>query len=280
MSMIARAKLLGCLLCLGASTLFARADVAGDYKIILERNPFGLKPPPAPPAPATNTAPVETPTAYKLSGITALFRPPRAMFVNQPPGKPTPEYLSLSEGQRQGSLEVLPGGINVKAGTVRVKISGEERTMSFEKDGLKPASGPPAMMTAPGVPTPMPVPGYNPAPATPGGTMVAPPSSVVPQFNRPPAPVSGGFAPAAMPTEIIMQSAPPQRPVRVGTTPIPLTQQNTTSPPPAPHIDPAEQALRIEIQRIVDAPRVNAGELPPLPPTDLSNPPLPAAPRR
>lgn len=263
--MTTRAKFLGCLLGLGATVMVARADVAGDYKIILERNPFGLKPPPPPPAPPTNAAPAETPTNYKLSGITALFRPPRAMFVNHPPGKPTPEYLSLSEGQRQGSLEVLPGGIDVKAGTVKVKISGEERTMSFEKDGLKGPAGP-AIATAPGVPVPMVMPGFNPVPATPGGSMTAPGGIPSPQFNAPrPVPTA---SPAVMPTPVQLQGVP-ARPVR-GTTTIPLTQQNATSPPPAPNVDPVEQAVRMEIQRTIDQKKVAVGELPPLPPTDLT----------
>lgn len=245
--------------------MVAGADVAGDYKIILERNPFGLKPPPPPPPPPTN-APAETPTNYKLSGITALFRPPRAMFVNQPPGKPTPEYLSLSEGQRQGSLEVLPGGINVKAGTVKVKISGEERTMSFEKDGLKGPSGP-AIATAPGVPVPMVTPGFNPVPATPGGSMTAPGGIPTPQLNAPrPAPTA---TPAVIPVPAPIQTTP-TRQIRTGTTAIPLTQQNTTSPPPAPNVDPVEQTVRMEIQRKLDEKKVVSGELPPLPPTDLT----------
>lgn len=261
------AKIFGCLLCLGAAAGIASADVAGDYKIIIERNPFGLKPPPPPPPPPTN-APVETPTAYKLSGITALFRPPRAMFVNQPPGKPTPEYLSLSEGQRQGSLEVLPGGIDIKAGTVKVKIAGEERTLSFEKDGLKGPSSP-VVATAPGVPTPMVAPGFNPVPATPGGSMAAPAGMPSPQLNYPQAPVAPMASPAIMPVPV-PGATTPVRPLRTGATSIPLTQQNVTAPPPAPNVDPVEQTVRMEIQRKLDEKRVNAGELPPLPPTDLT----------
>ena len=88
--------LLLAVVCCGALT--ARADAVGDYKVILDRNPFALKPPPVPQPPSTN-APPETPTNYKLTGITALFKPRRAMFVNQVPGKPVPEYISLSEGQ-------------------------------------------------------------------------------------------------------------------------------------------------------------------------------------
>lgn len=256
-----RVKTTGCLLCLWACVAVARADVVGDYKVILDRNPFGLKPPPVAPSAPTN-APVETPTNYKLSGITALFKPPRAMFVNQPPGKPAPEYVSLSEGQRQGGIEVLPGGINLSNGTVRVKISGEERTMSFEKDGLKPAGGPP-IMTAPGVPVPFGQ--FNPVQPTPGGSMVAPAIPTPQPSYRPPNTMPQPVNPAVIPVPAQFQGTP-TRPVRT----VPLTQQNQTTPPPAPHIDPVEQTVRMEIQRVVDAPKVQRGDLPPLPPTDLT----------
>lgn len=234
-----------------------RADAIGDYKVILDRNPFGLKPPPVPPPPPTN-APPETPTNYKLSGITALFRPPRAMFVNQVPGKPVPEYLSLSEGQRQGGLEVLTNGINIKAGTVRVKISGEERTLSFEKDGLKAAAGPP-LMTATGVPVPMGA--RNPVPSTPLGAQVQPLGSPGLQASpyRPQPPPNagqgavGGGINTARQVRIPMDGAPVQ-----------------SSPPPAPEVDKAKQALQMEFNRVIDAPKVQRGELPPLPPTDLT----------
>lgn len=260
MTPMTRAKMWG--LCLGllAVVAGARADAVGDYKIILDRNPFGLRPPPPPPPVPTNSAP-ETPTNYKLSGITALFKPPRAMFVNQVPGKPTPEYVSLSEGQRQGSIEVLPGGIDVRGGKVRVKISGEERTMSFEKDGLKAAAGPP-VMTAPGVPVPMGA--LNPVPATPGGSMAQPPvaySGLQPSAYRP----------GASPTTPEMQAVSgvginTARQVRIPMDGVPAQ----SSPPPAPHVDPVEQALKMEVNRVIDAPKVQRGDLPPLPPTDLT----------
>lgn len=250
---------------LGCASVAVRADALGDYKVILERNPFGLKPPPPPPPPATNGAP-ETPTNYKLSGITALFNPPRAMFVNQVPGKPTPEYLSLSEGQRQGAIEVLANGINLKAGSVRVKISGEERTLSFEKDGLKAAAGAP-IMTAPGVPRPMP--GFNPVQPTPGGSMA--PGITAPQFNRP-SPTTPQAVPAATPAIPApgQLQITPTRQIRTGSVTVPIQQQNQTSPPPAPNVDPVVQTVAIEVNRAATKSQVDAGQLPPLPPTDLT----------
>ncbi|MEN9574801.1 MAG: hypothetical protein RL514_2656 [Verrucomicrobiota bacterium] len=260
------------LVLLGCATLLARADAVGDYKVILDRNPFGLKPPPPPVAPPAPAPLPETPTNYKLSGITALFNPPRAMFVNQPPGKPTPEYLSLSEGQVQGSLEVLPNGINVKAGTVRVKISGEERTLSFEKDGLKAPAGPP-IMTAPGVPLP-PFGLPNPVPPTPGGSMVPTANTPATPYNFPvpgTAQPAGGAIPSPVPS-----GTSPARPLRgagtgTGTVVLPIANGgNQTSPPQAPPVDPVVQAVTMEVHRAATKKQVDAGQLPPLPPTDLT----------
>jgi len=245
---------------LGWASIAARADAIGDYKVILDRNPFGLKPPPAP-VKIEVPAPPETPTNYKLSGITGLFKPPRAMFVNQVPGKPVPEYLSLSEGQRQGSLEVLPGGIDIRGGKVRVKISGEERTLSFEKDGLKAAAGPP--MVQPGVA--MPVNRFNPVPPAPGGTVAAPGGIPVPQ------PAYRSATPTVLPVPAVVSGVSgagfnTSRPLRI----TPDAAPAQSSPPPAPKVDPVEQAVRMEVQRVIDAPKVRSGDLPPLPPTDLT----------
>lgn len=249
------------------ATLAARADAVGDYKVILERNPFALKPPPVPQPPPTN-APPETPTNYKLTGITALFKPRRAMFVNQVPGKPTPEFISLSEGQRQGTLEVLADGINIKAGTVRVKISGEERTLSFDKDGLKAMAGGP-VMTAPGVPTPLNQ--LNPVPPTPGGS-IAPPPNFQGGYQNSQGSFNRGAAPAIQSGTIAAQgnigtgAINTSRTVRIPMDSTPVQ----SSPPPAPKVDPVEQAVRMEVQRVIDAPKVQSGDLPPLPPTDLT----------
>ena len=246
---------------LGCSAANVCADAVGDYKVILDRNPFGLKPTPLPPPPQTN-APPETPTKFKLSGLTALFKPPRAMFVNEGvPGKP--EYISLPEGQGGGGILVLSNGINFAAGTVRVIIAGEERTLSFEKDGLKPAVGSPLMSAPGGAPLRF-TGGYNPAPAAP----------VVPgNFNQLPSGVPSLGAPGAIPPPAAMPPNTARIP-RSGTGTsadsfvVPIGNAgNQTSPPPAPKVDPGEQALRMEIsQKIYEQ---TPGAFPPLPPSDL-----------
>lgn len=251
------------LLCL-ANSGSARAEAVGDYQVILERNPFGLKPPPPPPPPPAPAPDPVKPTNWKLSGLTALFKPPRAMFVNQVPGKPTPEYLSVPQGERQGAIEVLPDGIDIAAGTVRVKINGEERTMSFKDDGLKGPAGPP-VPTLPSFPVP---PGLNPTPATPlgGGQVPAPVVPTIPTVQ----PLKTGVQPApATPAGVvpIPGASNFQRNVRIAPG---VAGQNATSPPPAPNVDPAEQALRMEINRKITEAQVQRGELPPLPGTDLT----------
>lgn len=257
---------------LGCSAANVCADAGGDYKVILDRNPFGLKPAPLPPPPQTN-APPETPTKFKLSGLTALFKPPRAMFVNEGvPGKP--EYISLPEGQGGGGILVLSNGINFAAGTVRVIIAGEERTLSFEKDGVKPAVGSPLMPAPGGAPARF-TGGYNPQPATLGGTTISQPSAVPVNFNQIPSGVSPQGGAGAIPPPAITPNT--ARIPRFGqaTEVVPIVVPfanagNQTSPPPAPPVDPVVQAVTMEVQRAATKKQVDAGQLPPLPPTDLS----------
>ena len=230
----------------------AHADTAGDYSVTLERNPFGLKPPPPPPPPPTN-APPETPTNYKLTGISALFKPTRVMFVNQLPGKPQPEYITLSEGQRQGSLEVVPGGINLRRGEVKVKISGVESTMSFEKNGIKVAATGPA----PGAPMPggmpVPIPGMpqNPNPPKPGGAMTAP--GMPGMNNTPPAYVPPVQLPVGAPATTDPNAGPGinvNRPMRTtGAVSLPVNQQaSQPTPPDHGNVDPVRQTVAMEVK--------------------------------
>lgn len=218
----------GWLLFLCITAVSASADLVGDYKVILERNPFGLKPTPPPPKIET-IAPPGTPLNYKLTGMTALFKKPRAMFVNQIPGKTTPEYISLSEGQRQNGLEVLPGGIDLSKGTVRVKISGEERTLSFAKDGLSAvgASAPSQPMAVTTLPQPTVTPLQASKLVAPNG--VGGPSSIL----------GPSISPPLQPTPSMMS------PGYAGGRPIGVLQ-SPTSPSPGPNSNPTEQ---IEIMR-------------------------------
>jgi hypothetical protein len=114
-----------------------------NYDVIVDRNPFGLKPRPAP---KTNEVVATPPEELFLTGLTSLGGL-RAYFMSKaPPGK-TPDYYNLGIGEREDSLEVL--AIDPSAGTVTVRNAGIESVMSFKANGVKapvaptkPAGGP------------------------------------------------------------------------------------------------------------------------------------------
>jgi len=129
------------------------------YQAIIDRNPFGLKPPPLPPEPPQPPAAAQAPpSALKLSGITTLLSGKKAMFVLQEPGKPVVYSDLLREGEKDRAitnLEVLH--IDERAGTVQVKFGGKDLAMDFKSNGLQiavgPAAPPPGAPGGPGAPT-------------------------------------------------------------------------------------------------------------------------------
>lgn len=144
------------------------------YQAIIDRNPFGLKPPPLPPEPPQTPAAAQAPpSALKLSGITTLLSGKKAMFVLQEASKPVVYSDLLREGEKDRqitNLEVLY--IDEKAGTVQVRFGGKELAMDFKSNGLQiavgPAAPPPGAVGAPGgagAPT-LARPGATPSPNT------------------------------------------------------------------------------------------------------------------
>ena len=125
-----------------ALLLSAFFSQANQYQEIVDRNLFGLKPPPsaesqAPPKP-------EMPK-LTLTGITTILGNKRALLKTAPkPGKQgeaaKEESYILAEGQRDGDIEVI--SIDEKAGIVRLTYGGDPVTLSFEKDGPKGPGGP------------------------------------------------------------------------------------------------------------------------------------------
>src|SRR5437870_6189310 len=92
-------------------TAAVQADVtepaANPYQVIIERNPFGLKPPP----PIVNKDPtnVVIPVNVKFTGITSKSTNKVAWFVipAQPGKNPNPQLLRIPEHEKQGDIEVL-----------------------------------------------------------------------------------------------------------------------------------------------------------------------------
>ena len=125
----------GFVLGLGARGLIA--DVPGNpYQGIVERNVFNLKPPPPVGPPEPPPAPVPKIT---LTGITTILGNKRALMkVLEPPKPPQAakeESYILTEGQRDGEIEVL--AIDEQAGTVKVNNHGTVQELTFDKDGAK-----------------------------------------------------------------------------------------------------------------------------------------------
>lgn len=164
----------GILIRLAGLTLVAGvcANVWADAKVnpydpIVERNPFGLKPPPPPPDPNDAPKPPPPPLAtVELTGITSILSSKRALLEIVPgPGKPMLKPI-LAEGERVESVEVV--SINVEKNEVTVKNGSVVTNLTFKVAKAAPA------------PTGPPVPGAVPRPAMP----VPPPAQTSFNYNQ------------------------------------------------------------------------------------------------
>src|ERR1022692_87152 len=128
----------------GAQALVSDST-GGPYHGIVARNVFDVHPP-APHDPALDKPPTPPPPNIKISGITDILHRKQVIFkVMLPPKPPAPakeESYILTEGQREGEIEVLE--IDVKAGTVKMSDYGIITNLSIELNGEKLVSGPPA----------------------------------------------------------------------------------------------------------------------------------------
>lgn len=234
------------------------------YKVIIDRNPFALRPLP-PPAPAKveeKLAP--PPTEVNLTGITSMMGKTKAYLVAKERGKSETQYLSMAEGEKQGVLEVLE--INEKAGTVKIKNSDQEMVLNFQDNGVKTvamAGGvpkPPLPSAAPGA---RPMIGLPPHNATPGPQPV--PLMVPGQHNN-----SGNSPEPSF--QRIPRLAPGQ-----------TTSQNTVTVPHPPQasLTAEESIVLVAAQTEAKADEIKQGTFPPLPPTPLTpDPPMPPLPGR
>ncbi len=126
----------------------ARADVTeravNPYHVIIDRNPFGLRPPPAPPTNAPPTTPPVVVTV-KFTGITSDSTGRKAWLVipPQPNKNPNPQYLSIA-----GAPGALPTpGIMPAPGTPSpgIRTAGGAPTVSAHdamaaRYGLQPST--------------------------------------------------------------------------------------------------------------------------------------------
>ena len=131
---------LQCCLTAGASP----TSSGNPYHQIVERNVFGLRPPP----PARLEPPPAPSPKVRLTGITTILGNKLALLKIQFPAQPSKpvkeESCVLAEGQRDGLIEVLE--INEKTAQVKVDNSGTVSVITFEKPSPTPtgiASPPP-----------------------------------------------------------------------------------------------------------------------------------------
>jgi hypothetical protein len=140
------------------------AELKENYQSIIERNPFGLRPPPAPPT--NNIAPPEPKAKVEvfLTGMTSIGfpkYPKQAFFYTREQGKKDVTHYALTEGGGKDGIEVL--SIDTASRKVKIKMDNAETLLSFDTHGVpvqavaagRPIPGVPG---AGGVPT-LPVPG-------------------------------------------------------------------------------------------------------------------------
>ncbi len=144
---------------------------SNPYQAIVTRNAVALNPIPV----VTNTGPAVpvSPVDVFITGITTLSGVKKVLLQVVDKGK-QPDYLPpLVEGDGQGRVEVV--SIDPEKGAAVIKIDGNEKTLTLEKDAPKSvaAAGPAAGPARPMVPNPggaIPLPGMPAVrPATPAG---------------------------------------------------------------------------------------------------------------
>jgi len=217
-----------------------RAD--HPYQAIIDRNAFGLRPPPqvVNPIPTNPVVPVNV----KFTGITSNSRGKKAwLMIPAVPGKNTnPQYLNgLAEHEKQGEIEVLE--INVKESKVKILNAGSLVELNVKDNGLPT----PAALPVPGVP-------LNPYGA-PGGALPTP--------GLVPAP---GASPSAIKTAGLTPSGGDALAARYGARTIPrrnLRTEPIEQPVQAP-VDPVVQRIMMEAQK--QQAEAAGKQFPPLPP--------------
>lgn len=134
-----------------------------NYQSIIERNPFGLKPPPA--QAATNIPPPEVKPKVEvfLTGVTSIGYPKlpkQAYFYTREQGKKDITYYAMTEGTHKDGIQVL--NIDHEKRKVRIKMDEAETVLSFETHGVpvQAVAGKP-LPGVPGTPGSLPVPGQH-----------------------------------------------------------------------------------------------------------------------
>lgn len=264
-------------LVVGAATACATADSRPNpYGPIVDRNAFGLKPPP-PPVVETPQEPAKPPPNVKLTGISNLFRPRALLEITEQqaparPGQAPPpggivNRPILAEGETSSGVEVV--AIDLERSIVKIRNGFVESELTFEAPkptGAAPAAPAPTVNRVPAVPSASAAAAQptviesNGAQASGGGGVTLYGGTTA--GNNSGVTTYGGNVPSPLGAESGLRTIP-SRTIR---TPSGSEQQ----------VDPAQQALLMELNRNAQQqnqrPGYNRLPSPPIPPTQLTPP--------
>jgi hypothetical protein len=266
-----------------ASISWAQAEnrPMDNYRSIIDRNPFGLKPvPPPPPAPTNNPTPIEKPAEFYLTGISTVGypkRPKRAYLMNKDNSKKDKDkYYTLSLNEPAVN-DMRLDEVDEKARRVKITYQDKEMWLSMKDNGVPAPAG--GGMPMPGMPAiPGMQPGMNPGiapqpsaiPLPNGAVPTANPAMSQPSYpsqnlNRriPRSGSTGTFTPGGTAAAATAATAAiPGPTINFGNSSVPAQPSAIppNAPPAAPPLDPAEQYLRMKLEETA-----NRGATPPVP---------------
>lgn len=274
-------------LALSAAIQWAGAEAKPNpYGPIIDRNPFGLKPPPAPVV-ETNQEPAAPPPNVKLTGISNLFAKRALLEITEQqgpsrPGQPPPPGGTvnrpiLAEGEAMHGVEVV--AIDLEKNRVRIRNAGTESELTFEVPKL--SGGGPTGPPTPGRPG-QPMASVNPnVPAAAAQPTVITPSNAQ-GAGRGVSLYGGGNAATTANSGVTTLGGAAQMPSPLGADSglrtIPSRTIRTPNNPDQQQIDPAQQQILMEANRLQQQQQPTYNRRgrptiqPPLPPTDLTPP--------
>lgn len=246
------------------------ADVEDNpYQSIIDRNPFGLKPPIDT---STNQAAAPVALNIKFTGISVVGDVKKAYFMDATKNPPT--YYALSEGEQQESLKVTT--IDDKAGAADIINGGVATKVTFETHGNKNivagVAPPPTAMPGQGA-IPGAIPGAVPG-AIPGMPNVNPAAKNVPGSvslpNMPNTASASRFQSGFNPATAIPGAVTSQDNLRMIPTRSLRTQPAQATPAPNQGMTAEASSTLMMINRELHRDAVERREMPPFPdPTNV-----------
>jgi hypothetical protein len=251
------------LLLAGRALAIPLSELTDNYQPIIDRNPFGLKPPPPPPTNNPSANVKEKPKLeFFLTGITSVGFPriPKQAYLMTREQNKSTNFYALSEGIEKDGIKIL--NIDDSGRKVRIHTDEGEMMLSFQTHGIAAPASPKPGMPMPGQPGQI-VPG-QPMPNQPG-VFPAPPSPI-PVQGQPMNTAQPGAT--AYPNTGATRQIPARR-VRAGMDNTvnpggPLPGAGGVTPQAQPEMDPAEQYVRMHLNRAAQE-KQQGIPMPPLP---------------